>query len=110
MTANVSERFTTKTAGGKTECFWDEEIAATVRLSIFPDIEKMTGYDIGYRKIIFDAARGRTRLIAGTFASIEDAVEQVRHICLVCFVNPAPVEEYKRERPITRIRDEHINE
>jgi hypothetical protein len=101
----VEKRFTSLMIGGITECRWDGCVVATIRLSLFPELHELDGFDISYKKQLRDAVAGRIPRLVALFDTEQDAVDAVRHACIVGWVRPQTEEP---DRPILRPRDEHI--
>lgn len=101
----TEKRFTSMVIGGITECRWDGCVVATIRLSLFPDIPQLNGYDVRFKANLREAVVGKLPHIRSTFRRLDDAIDEVEEACIIGWVRP---EMEEPERPITRPRDEHI--
>lgn len=101
----MTSRFNATPIGGTTHCTWDGKEVATIRLSLFPGFHELDGYDVTLREELHKGILGRVRGFSSCFDEEQDAIDAVRHACIVAFVRP---DANVSERPICRIRDEHI--
>lgn len=102
-------RFKAQATGGFTSVYWEGILVAEVHKSHFPErSQELDGYYITFKKPLISAMNGQVDYRQSGFTHEDEAVEFLRHTCVTAFtaVELKPTDD---ERPICRIRDEHIN-